>query len=120
MLVEIMKLTNLDLVDVEPVLEMIFGKFEETDPFNEKFAKAGYDSTNFILECGPLFLLILIFLAWAPIRKFTQLIAKQCKDNRLSKRLKAKTQFKTIVARFFIEGILELSIAAGICMVNIN
>lgn len=79
MLVEIMKLTNLDLIDVEPVLVMIFGEFHETDPFNEKFGNAGYDSTNFILECGPLFLLILIFLVWAPIRKLTQKIAKLCK-----------------------------------------
>lgn len=64
-----MQLTNLDLIDTEPALVVIFGEMRETGPFNDTFEKAGYKSTNFFIVCGPMVLIMIAFLVWVPIRK---------------------------------------------------
>ena len=56
------------MIEAEPVLEQIFGKFKLTQPYSEEFADLGYDTSNFFLECGPLMFIILIFIVYAPIR----------------------------------------------------
>ena len=67
-LISIMKMTNLDLINVEPVLYQMF-KFRETEPVNVTFELAGYDSSNFFIEMGPLFFITTFFIFWMPVRK---------------------------------------------------
>ena len=74
---EIMKFTNLDIIEAEPILTQIFGEFIPTDPYSEDFEELGYDSSNFFLECGPLMFIVIIFMLWAPVRKILQVIFKK-------------------------------------------
>ena len=111
---QIMQLVNLELIDVEPILSVLFGGFRETDPFDGRviFAELGYDTSNFFLECGPLMFIMMGFFIWAPIRKSLQLLSLRCNDNFLSRRLKKQTRFRMSVIRFFIESSVELSLSA--------
>ena len=69
-MVRIFKLVSFDFMHTEPMLYRIFN-FRETDSFmttefsngekTSKFADAGYDSSNFWLMLGPVFLMIIIF-----------------------------------------------------------
>ena len=69
-MITIMHITNLDVVN-EYVGEDLFElmNFSETDPFNENFDAAGYQSSNFIIELGPLFFIV-VFYVFAVICKY--------------------------------------------------
>ena len=43
-LIQVMKLTNFDIIETESYIESIFGEFRETEPFNDRFEQAGYES----------------------------------------------------------------------------
>ena len=67
---------------------MIFGEMRLTDPFNDTFEKAGYDSTNFFYVCGPIVLIVIAFLIWVPLRKLLQRASQPCRNNFVTRRLK--------------------------------
>ena len=111
-----MKFTNLDIIEAEPVLELIFSEFIPTDPYSEEFGNLGYDSSNFFLECGPLMFIIMAFIVWAPIRKILQCLTRKCNDNCCNRRLKQNTHFKMSIMIFLIESSIELCLSAYICV----
>ena len=57
-MIAIMKLTNLDIIDTESILTAMWNFKVETDSISPIFEEAGYESSNFIIELGPLFLII--------------------------------------------------------------
>lgn len=119
-LISIMKLTNLDLVDVEFILEGVF-HFRETLPVNETFEQAGYDSSNFFIEMGPLLFLILIYLVWMPIRKLIQWCGKKTAGkNCLTRRMRQDPEFGLVIVRFLFEGVVEMGLATIICLSKIS
>jgi len=63
-----MKMTNLDLIETEGAFKKMFD-FRETEPFNDRLLDAGYESSNFFIECGALFFIVLGFLMWVPFSK---------------------------------------------------
>ena len=110
---EIMKFTNLDIIEAEPILTQIFGEFIPTDPYSEDFEELGYDSSNFFLECGPLMFIVIIFMLWAPVRKILQVIFKKTSGkNCCSRKLRKPTHFRMSILRFLIESAIELSLSA--------
>lgn len=90
-------MVSLDFIDTESILTSMF-EFRETDPFflqvnedgeeNSRFAVAGYDSSNFILLLGPLFFIMLAFIALKILHLLVWLIVKPCGDNFLTKRVR--------------------------------
>ena len=119
-LISIMKLTNLDIIEVDFLFDIMF-KFRETEPINTTFEEAGYDSTNFIVEVGPLFFLILIYLTWMPIRKLIQWCGKKTTGrNCLTRWMRRESNFKLVIVRFFFEGCVELSLSTLICITKIS
>ena len=92
---EIMKYTNLDIIEVDDYLTAIFGDFIPTEPYSEEFEELGYETSNFFLEMGPLMFLIMLFLLYAPVRKLLQRLSRNSKDNFFSRRLKKQTHFKS-------------------------
>ena len=64
----IMRLTNLDVVNTEPFLTSLFTFRSEAEPLSEIFNEAGYESSNFIIELGLLFCIIVFFGVLAFIR----------------------------------------------------
>lgn len=63
-----MKLTNLDIIRTENLLNSIFDFENETPPYNKAFEEAGYESTNFIIELGPIFIIVCASLLFYLIR----------------------------------------------------
>lgn len=117
---KIMQYTNLDIIEVDDYLEAIFGGFPSTEPFSESFEMLGYQTSNFFLEMGPLMFLIMLFLVWAPFRKLIQIVSMLCSDNFLTRRMKQATHFKMTVVRFLLEGSIEISLSAYICILKMN
>lgn len=113
---KIMKYTNLDIIEVDDYLAAIFGDFVPTEPFSAEFEDLGYETSNFFLEMGPLMFLVMLFMAWVPIRKFLQLASLKCKENCLSRRMKQDPHFKMTILRFFLEGSIEINLSACICI----
>ena len=60
-LIEIMKITNLDVIDTNWLLDKLIN-LTYMPTFSLKFEEAGYDTTNFLIELGPLLFFILASL----------------------------------------------------------
>ena len=71
-LVTTLKLVNLDVLQTEPSYRYIFG-FTDTEPFNQLFDSAGFDSSNFVIGIGPIFAVGVIF----PILRFLKLTTRR-------------------------------------------
>ena len=56
-----MKLTTFDVLQTDRFWNYVKKDIGETEPFNERFEAAGYETSDFLLELGPL-LFILIFI----------------------------------------------------------
>lgn len=119
-LIEIMKFTNLDIIQTDDPLAYIFGEFRETDPFDDKFEKIGYDNSNFFLLAGALTLITLAAFAYMLLRFCVKFIFRKTRDNCLTKRLKKKTHFRKGMLIFLIESAIEFDLSAIICVFNIE
>ena len=115
-MVRVMNLINLDIIEVEPILTVIFGEFRETDAFNDHFKEMGYESSTFFLSLGVIMVTLMVFLVWMPIRKLLQRIVRFCPDNWLTIRLKSRPFLMQTVLLYFFETCIELSLSALICI----
>ena len=119
-LISIMRLTNLDIIEVDFLIDIMFN-FREVEPFNTTFEEAGYDSTNFFIAMGPLFFIIIIYLTWMPIRKLIQWCGKKTTGgNCLTRWMRQESNFKLVIVRFFFEGCVELGLSTLICITKIS
>ena len=118
-LVEIMRLTNLALVDTDSSINMLFN-FDESisEPLNERFEEAGYDSTNFFILLGLVLYLILAFIIWNVLLLLMQKCTKNM-NNCLTKRLRKKRKIRKTMLVFLLESCSELSLSALICLKSI-
>lgn len=119
-LIEIMKLTNLALVDTDSSINMIFN-FDEniSEPLNDRFEEAGYDSTNFFILLGLVLFLIMGFVIWNILILLLQKCTKNM-NNCLTKRLRKKRRLRKTILIFLLESCSELSISAMICIKSIS
>ena len=118
-LLAIMKLTNLDVIDTEPFLTGIFTFKAQADPRNEVFADAGYETSNFIIELGPLFIIIIVTIISFGFRHCLQSIAMKCGDNWITRCIQIKISTKVVIVRFLIESCIELGLVALVAIVMI-
>ena len=92
----------------------------ELAPFNLVFQEVGYDTTNFLIELGPLFFIILgsifFYLALALLRR----LIKKRGDNCVTRRIRKKINYHVIVIRFMLESCIELMIIAMICVLKVS
>jgi len=119
-MIAIMKLTNLDIIDIEAFLNSIFTFSAESGPLNPVFEEAGYDSSNFIIELGPLFLIICGSVAFYITRYFLVRSLRNCGDNFITRRLRKRLMLIAIIVRFLIEGCIELGLVAMIATRKIS
>ena len=61
-LINILKISNFDLYPTDQIYEKVFD-FTETQPFNSLFEETGFESSNFILLTGTLFIFVLFYIA---------------------------------------------------------
>ena len=96
----------------------MFDGFRDTSPLNENFADLGYESSNFLLLIGALFILILVFIAYFIVRKLLQILINGLGKNSTNccmRRLKKNPEFRKIVFTFYLETSVEFTICAIIC-----
>ena len=74
-LIKILKLCNFDLFQTEKLYELIFD-FTETQPFNDIFEEAEYDSSNYIQLIGTLFILAIFYIIFVAIQAILRRSAK--------------------------------------------
>lgn len=111
-MLDIMHLTNLDIINPEDFIKSMFSFKAEPDPINENFEEAGYDTSNFILGLGLLFfVLIASTLLWL-FKKLIEYIVKPCEDNCITIRVRSDNLTKVALLRFFNEGCIELSLVS--------
>ena len=118
----ILEMVSLDFIDTEDFVTEIFN-FQETNPFashydpatgdnHSKFLAAGYDSSNFILLLGSMFIIMVLYIGINILRFVTLLACKPCGTNFLTKRLRKKNNWRVIVMRFMLESCLEIGLSA--------
>ena len=118
-LIEIMQITNFDIVDISELLNGVM-TLTPFAPFSFVFEEAGYDTTNFFIELGAIFLLIVSFPLLLLVRFIVRRIAMKFRDNCCTRRLKVAYNYKMVILRFLIEGALELGLSAMICVKTVS
>lgn len=115
-MIEIMKLTNLDVINTQEYIDKIFTFKVETEPLDAKFSDAGYESSNFIIELGPLFFIIMTSITFFLARLLMLYLIRPCGTNCMTKRLRQRLSIGVVVIRFMIEGCIELGLCALIAI----
>lgn len=116
-LIEIMKITNLDVIDTSWLLDKLI-ELTETPSFNYKFLDAGYEMTTFFIELGPLLFLVLASAAYFAIRApLSRLYRKSQSKNCCVQRMQKRVNYRGAIIRFLLEGCIELGLIAMICII---
>jgi len=122
-LVAILEMVSLDFVETDEVINALFD-YRETpifmaedrggDELESKFGDAGYDSSNYVLLLGPIFLIASAYLLFNILRCLAQLSCRKCGENCLTRRIRSNTAHKVVILRFILEGCVEMGISAMI------
>lgn len=97
--------------DFLPVHEIIKFKFTETDPWNDRFAELGYDSSNFVEVLGSITIFILINVLRSVISAFCYYASINLKY-KCCRRLFGPKNVKSGVLQFTVETYFELLLAS--------
>ena len=62
----ILKLANFDLIQLDSFYDSVF-TFTPSEPFNELFLEAEYDTSNYIKLIGPIFIFVSLYLIFIPV-----------------------------------------------------
>ena len=119
-MIAIMKLTNLDVIPTEDLLNEIFTFEVEAPAFNENFEAAGYESSNFIIELGPLGFIIVLSTVLFIIKNLLKNLSTRCDDNWFKRRLQKEPRFRLIIARFLMESCVEIGLVSTISVVTVE
>ena len=112
-LVKMLKLSNFDLYKTETIYTQVFG-FLNTEAFNQLFESAGFDTTNFIIGIGPIFISVIVFPVWRMVQLIMRWIL-HCSF--IPSRIKRKPKPWFVVANEFIRVVcLEFSLSALISL----
>ena len=79
---------------------------------NSIFEEAGFETTNFIIESGTLFLVCPLFMIVVVLRKLIQKCTNTMKENAFTRAIRIPIYHSVIIVRFFLEGCFGLGIAA--------
>ena len=118
-LVQIMKLTNMDIIPVDDYLQDMFD-FSETESFNDKFKAAGYEGANFVLLTGPFLLIAFAFICFIPIKLLMTWTLSKFSGNFLINRLRKPWNYKEIIMRYVLEGSIDFGLASLIAIYKMN
>ena len=119
-LIEIMKLTNLDIIETNWLTDKLIN-LTYWPAFLLTFEEVGYDTTNFIIELGPLLYIILASALYAIVKSLlTYLLRNSQSKNCLVQRIQKKLNYRGAIIRFFIEGCIELGLIAMICVIRLD
>ena len=118
-MVAIMKLTNLDIIKTEDFLSGVFQFKVEAPPFNTAFEEAGYDTSNFIIELGPIFIIGCSAIVFFVFRIIILRLSKANSDFCL-RRLVLQFYPQSIVLRYLIESCIEMGLVALISIKSMD
>ena len=125
----ILKLCSMQFFATDEYLNGIFG-FRQTSAFGQielesgenisRFEDAGYENSIFILLLGPIFFLILAFVAFVILKLLLQKATNRCSENFLTRKLRIDLPYMVIMTRFFLESCIEIGLSAMICVLSID
>ena len=112
-LVKMLELSNFDIYKTEQLYNHIFS-FIETEPYNQLFESAGFDTSNFIVGIGPIFISVVVFSVW---RMTLMLMRWILHCSFIPSRIKQEPEPWLITANVFIRAVsLELALSALITL----
>ena len=119
-MIEIMRMTNLDIVETNWLMEMIIN-LTYLPSFMLQFEEVGYNTTTFLIELGPLFFLIVGSALYVLVKALLQCsVRKSESKNCVVRRIKQKSNYRAAIIRFFLEGCIELGLIAMISIVRLG
>ena len=117
----VLKLSNFDVFQTDWLFEKMFG-FGESENFDQIFHDSGFEGSNFIVGIGPIFVIVVLFLAWLPLQMVMKCMIKKCKVKpRCGMSYLVKHGDRRFqVTTFTMESILEIGISACITVIVVN
>ena len=64
--------------------------------------------------------MILLYFIMVLLKKLLQLVTIKCSENFLTRRLRNKGQFMSVITRFLLESCIEVGLSAIICIIMID
>ena len=118
----IMQFVNLDFIDTEMIQSAL--NLSTSLPFNSIFEEAGFDSTTFLIEIGPILFIVVGFVIFYLSRELIRYVFRKFDlSGRVVdfiKRKLSKIRYKVIIVRFLLESCLELGLSAMICVLTLD
>ena len=110
-----MQIVNLDIVDTRDLLDS-FLTLKDLSPFCMLFEEAGYDTSNFIIELGSVFFIIIGTVLYFGGKALLKIAVRNCEENWIVRKIRGQIHYTAGVIRFFLEGCLELGFIAMLCV----
>ena len=125
----VLKLCALDMFNTEKYIGKWFD-FRETPPFDvetaadgeekSKWPEAGYETSNFIELLGPIFFVIIFFVAIYLVRLILRALFSCCGDNKLTRKIRKKVNVRIFTLRFLLESCIEIGLCSMITVLMID
>ena len=105
----VLKMVSFDLFKTDSILQWVFNFDQEvTPPLNKKFEDANFETSNFLLNMGMMFLMEVLYMLLTVLLPLSRwLIAG--KNARIESYLKSVNLFNNFV-RFYLESQLDICI----------
>jgi len=118
-LITIMQITNFDLFFTDTIMEYVFD-FGESEPFSAIFEEADFETSNYVLLAGSLFLIAVSFLIYAVLRETLLWFIRYFDTGFCLMEKLGEMDYVVTVLRFLLESCLELSLAGLITVVKLD
>ena len=104
--------------------------FRDTDAFDlitdddgnttSKWYDVGFDNSNFIRLLGPVYFIIHLYLIFVILKWIAKKMCTRCGNNCVTRRVRSKVDFPSIITRFMLEGAIGMGLPALISLVMVS
>ena len=125
----ILKLCALDFMQTDKIYAFLFD-FRETDAFdlipdedgekNSKWKQTGFESSNFILLLGPVYIIVHVYLIFVFLKWIAKKMCTRCGNNCVTRRVREKIDYPSIITRFMLEGAIGMGLPVLISLVMVS
>jgi len=115
----LMDIANFDFMPSGEIFEAMFN-FTPTDPYLENFEQGGFETANFILNLGTLFIAVMILSVLMMIILILTMVKKLCKPFQTCYNKLCELLLWNVIIRFSIETFLDFVLCAVVNLYDLQ